>query len=410
MKTSTTYHKVASYEAKKGEFNTCILLYSGGLDTSVMLKWIQNEYNADVIALTIDIGQLHEDLAEVKQKALDLGAKEALVIDAKDRFADELLAKAIKANADYQGGYRLATCLGRVIKSQIAVEKAHEQNATVIAHGCTGKGNDQVRFDSYITTLDPSLKIIAPVREWSMSRETEIAYAEKHGIPLNSKIKPIYSYDDNMWGSSADDGDINDTNCIAKLDDILQVCTDPLNAPDESEVIEVGFEAGTPVSFNGKKGNMKEIIKNANSVGAKHGVGICQLIEDRLIGLKIRNIYEAPAAEILVQAHYNLEKLVSTLDLNKMKEGIDSQWGYFCYSAKWFDPAMNSIHAFQDAANKLVTGTVKLKLYKGAIQVVAVSSPYSMIEATHTINQNASAGFIELYNLAQKTSYNIHHE
>ncbi len=200
----SAYQKVASHEAHKGEFDTCVLLYSGGLDTSVMLKWIQEEYQAEVIALTVDIGQLHEDLEAARQKALKLGAKEALVIDATERFAEELLTRAIKANADYQDGYHLSTPLGRVILSQVAVEIAQQYGATVIAHGATGKGNDQVRFENYITTLAPEMKVIAPVREWSMGRDEEIAYAEHHGIPVKQTASKPYSYDDNMWGSTGE--------------------------------------------------------------------------------------------------------------------------------------------------------------------------------------------------------------
>ncbi len=416
MDQSSHYQKVASHEAHKGEFDRCLLLYSGGLDTSVMLKWIQEEYNAEVIALTVDIGQLHEDLEIARQKALMLGAKEALVVDATERFANELLTRAIKANADYQGGYHLSTPLGRVILSQIAVEVAQRYGATVIAHGSTGKGNDQVRFESYITTLAPEMKIIAPVREWSMGRDEEIAYAEKHGIPVKQTKSKPYSYDDNMWGSTGEGGEIEDPRLVPPLKNILEVCTHPEDAPDEAEIIEVEFEKGIPVAFNGEKSDIKEIIGQANTVGAKHGVGITHLIEDRLVGLKVRGVYEAPGAHILISAHERLEKLVSTRDLNEFKKTIDEKWAYLCYGAKWFEPTMDAIHAFQDSVNRYVTGTVTLRLYKGNCEVVALTSPYSLFDAKlatfdkdMSFNQNASAGFIELYNLAQRTAYNAHH-
>jgi len=417
MQTTTTYQKISSHEAKKGEFKTCPLLYSGGLDTSVMLKWIQDEYQAEIIALTIDVGQIHEDLEIARQKALKLGAKEAIIIDAKDRFAEQMLTRAIKANADYQGGYRLSTPLGRVILSQIAVEQAQKCGATVIAHGATGKGNDQVRFEGYITTLAPDLKIIAPVREWAMGRDEEIAYAEKHGIPITQTSAKPYSYDDNMWGSTGEGGEIEDPKLVPPLENILEVCTHPKDAPDESEIVAVTFEKGVPVCLNDKKLSISALVQKCNEVGARHGVGITHLIEDRLVGLKVRGIYEAPGAEILVTAHFNLEKLVSTRDVNELKQLIDQKWAYFCYGAKWFEPTMAAIHAFQDSTNERVTGTVKMRLYKGAATVVALESPYSLFNTNlatfnknAAFNQNASAGFIEIYNLPQKTFYSLHHE
>lgn len=419
MQTASSYQKVASHEAKKGEFKTCLLLYSGGLDTSVMLKWIQDEYEAEVIALTIDIGQLHEDLEAARDKALKLGAKAAYVIDAKDRFANEILTRAIKANATYQGDYHLSDPVGRVMISQIGVEIAKREGATVIAHGSTGKGNDQVRFESYITTLDPSLKIIAPVREWSMGRDEEIAYAKKHGIPVKQTAEKPYSYDDNMWGSTGEGGEIEDPKLIPPLEKILQFCTHPEQAPDTPEMIQIGFEEGIPVTFGGNRLSVAAIVHEANRVGAKHGVGISHMIEDRLVGLKVRGVFEAPAAKILITAHYNLEKLVSTRDLNEFKATIDEKWAYLIYGGKWFERTMTAIHAFQDSVNERVTGTVHLRLYKGTATVVAVESPFSLFNAdlatfnkNVAFNQNASAGFIEIYNLAQKTAYNVtrHHE
>jgi argininosuccinate synthase len=411
-----TYHKVASHEAKKGEFKTCLLLYSGGLDTSVMLKWIQDEYDADVIALTVDVGQLHEDLEAAKQKALKLGAKEAYVIDAKDRFANECLTRAIKANADYQGGYRLSTPLGRVVLAQVAVEMAQKTGATVIAHGSTGKGNDQVRFESYITTLAPGMKIIAPVREWGMGRDQEIAYAHEHGIPIKQTVDSPYSYDDNMWGSTGEGGEIEDPKLVPPLEKILQVCTHPEKAPAVPTLVKIGFSKGIPVTFDGEEFSVRQIVEKANAAGAQHGVGITHLIEDRLVGLKVRGIYESPGAEILVVAHYNLEKLVSTRDLNEFKKTVDEQWAYLCYGAKWFEPTMKAISAFQDAANEYVTGQVTVRLFKGTATVVAVESPFSLFNAdlatfnrNTAFNQNASAGFIEIYNLPQKTAFSIQH-
>ena len=410
MNSNVTYQKIASHEARKGSFDKCVLLYSGGLDTSIMLKWIQEAYNCSIVALTVDVGQLHEDLEAVKAKAIKLGAVEAVVIDAKEEFAENILARAIKANADYQGGYPLSTPLARVTLSEIAVRVAKERGIQVIAHGSTGKGNDQVRFENYITTLDANMKVIAPVREWSMGRDELIDYAKEHDIPIKQNKEYLYSHDDNMWGSTNEGGDIEDPGCIPNLAKFLQVCVTPEQAPDQPEIITVGFQQGIPCSINGETLSVVDVIEKANAAGARNGVGIVHLTEDRLVGLKVRGVYEAPGAEILIKAHYNLEKLVNTRDLNELKKTLDEKWAYLCYGAKWFDPSMDAIHAFQDTANQRVNGTVKVKLYKGKADVVAMESPYSLFDANlatfnkdASFNQNASAGFIEIYNLAQKT-------
>lgn len=414
MKKDTAYVKVASHEAQKGTFKKCLLLYSGGLDTSVMLKWIQEQYDCQVVALTLDIGQTADDLDEVKQKALDLGAVDAVVYDAKQRFADELLSIAIKANADYQGGYALSCPLGRVMISEIAVEVAKKYGCKVVAHGATGKGNDQVRFEAYITTLDPSLKIIAPVREWGMGRDEEIAYAEQHHIPIKQKAEKPYSYDENMWGNTGEGGEIEDPAKEPPLEEILQWCRVVEETPDKAQYIKVGFEAGVPVSLDGKKLPLDQIIAKCNQLGARHGVGVVNLIEDRLVGLKVRGIYENPAATILINAHKKLELLVSTQRENEFKEYIDGKWAYMLYSALWFEPTMRHLAAYIDSQNQKVTGEATVKLHKGAANVVALKSPYSLFDrdlATFdknaTFNQNASAGFTEIHNLAQRTAHKV---
>lgn len=415
MQTQNHYQKIASHEAKKGEFKTCLLLYSGGLDTSVMLKWIAEEYECEVIALTINIGQTADNLEEIKQKALNLGAKEAIVYDAKDEFADILLSEAIKANADYQGGYALGCPLGRVMISKVAVKIAEKYNCQVIAHGCTGKGNDQVRFEGYITTLNPKLKTIAPVREWGMGRDEEIAYAEKHNIPVIQTKKSPYSYDENMWANTGEGGEIENPELIPPLENILKWCHTPKNALDEAEIIEIEFEKGVPIAINGKKKKLSEIVQACNQIGGTHGVGVFHLIEDRIVGLKVRGVYENPAASILIAAHKKLEMLVSTREENEFKTFIDQKWAYLTYGAKWYDPVMYHLHAYQNSQNQKVSGTVKVKCYKGNIDVVALKSPYSLFDenlATFnknaSFNQNASAGFIELWNLPQKTSFNVY--
>ena len=415
MKNQSNYVKVASHEAKKGEFDKCLLLYSGGLDTSVMLKWIQEEYNCDVIALTINLGQTADNLEEIKEKALKLGAKNVIIYDAKDEFADILLAEAIKANADYQGGYALSTPLGRVAISKVAVKIAKEYECTVIAHGCTGKGNDQVRFEGYITTLDPTIKIIAPVREWGMGRQEEIEYAKKHNIPVKQQVDKPYSYDENMWGNTGEGGEIENPILIPPLKNILQWCKTKEEALDKEEIVEIEFNQGIPKKINGEEMKLSKLIFECNKIGAKHGVGVFHLIEDRLVGLKVRGVYENPGASILIEAHKKLEKLVSTREENELKTFIDTKWAYLTYAAKWYDPVMYHIHAFINSQNKKVTGTVKVKLFKGNIDVVALESKYSLFnenlatfEKNATFNQNASAGFIEIYNLAQKTAFNVY--
>lgn len=415
MKTETLYHKVASHEAKKGEFKKCLLLYSGGLDTSTILKWIQDQYECEVITLTIDIGQTADNLDAIKQKALSLGAKKAIVYDAKDEFADILLTEAIMANADYQGGYALSCPLGRVMISKVAVKIAHKYNCQVIAHGCTGKGNDQVRFEGYITTLDPKLKTIAPVREWSMGRDEQILYAQKHGIPVKQKKDIPYSYDENMWGNTGEGGEIENPSEIPIEEKILQWCVLPEKGNYRNEIIDIEFEKGKPIALNGEKKKLSEIIMTLNKIGGQHGVGIVHLIEDRIVGLKVRGVYEQPAASILIEAHKKLEKLVSTREENELKAFLDNKWAYLTYGAKWYDPVMYHIHAFINSQNKKVTGSVKVKLYKGNITVVALTSTNSLFDhnlATFykngAFNQNASAGFIEIYNLAQKTAFNLH--
>ncbi|MBI5411755.1 argininosuccinate synthase [Candidatus Peregrinibacteria bacterium] len=412
MKTITSYQKIASHEAKKGEFKRCLLLYSGGLDTSVMLKWIQENYDCEVVALTINLGQTADDLEAIKQKAINLGAKEAVVYDAKDEFADTLLSIAIKANADYQGGYALGCPLGRVMISQIAVRVAAKYGCQVIAHGCTGKGNDQVRFEGAIITLNPQLKTIAPVREWGMGRDEEIEYAEKHKIHVKQKKDSPYSYDENMWSNTGEGGEIEDPKLIPPLEKILQWCNTPEKAPDESETLKITFEKGIPVALNGHTQKLSHVIAALNKIGGRHGVGFIHLIEDRIVGLKVRGVYENPAAAILIAAHKNLEKLVSTRQENEFKSLIDAKWAYLTYAGQWLEPTMNHLHAFINDQNKKVTGVVTVQLYKGTIMVVAVESPYSLFNkdlATFnrnaTFNQNASPGFIEIYTLAMKTAY-----
>src|SRR3954454_24603192 len=322
----TILKKTASYEAEPGDVGRVLLLYSGGLDTSVMLKWIQDEYDAEVVALTVNLGQPGEDYEVVKGKALNLGAIEVHVVDARDEFAREYVLPAIKANADYGDGYPLFTALGRPLIAKLAVEYARRSGCDTIAHGCTGQGNDQVRIEATVATLAPELKTIAPVRSWQMGREEEIAYAREHGIPVKggTEVSP-YSIDDNLWGRSSEGRWIEDLD-HAPEDDVFQLVTRPEEAPDEAETVTIGFEEGVPVMIDGARFDLVELLERAAEVGCRHGVGIADHIEDRIVGLKVRDIYEVPAAAIVLPAHAELEKLVCTIHQNQFKPGLDRQW------------------------------------------------------------------------------------
>lgn len=403
------YTKVSSYEGRKGEIKRVVLLYSGGLDTSVMLKWIQDEYQAEVIALTIDIGQQADDLQAIKAKALKLGAVKAIVLDAKNEFAYHYLAKGIKANASYQGKYHLSTPLGRPLLAKLAVDVARQEGADCIAHGCTGKGNDQVRIEGSILTLAPEMKIIAPVREWSMGRDEELKYAKKHNIPVKQTAASPYSYDDNMWGVTGESGEIENPALIPPLDKILQVCRIIEKTPNKPQYLKLRFIKGLPVEVDGKPLGLAELIMFLNKVGAKHGVGVTHHIEDRLVGLKVRGLYEAPAAEIIISAHFNLEKYVSTRQENEFKATIDTKWAYLCYGALWYEPLMDDLNAYLDHVNQKVSGLVTVKLFKGQAEVVAVETANTIFDEklatfmkNDTFNQNASAGFIEIYTLQMR--------
>ncbi len=408
MRSKTNYIKVASYEGQVGEVKKVLLLYSGGLDTSVMLKWIQDKYNAKVVTLTADLGQQHDDLESIRKKALKFGAVAAIVLDLKEEFAKDYLAKGIKANASYQGDYHLSTPMGRAILAKNAVEVAQKVGADCIAHGCTGKGNDQVRIEGYILTCDPKMKIIAPVREWAMDRNEEIKYAQKNNIPIPASIDFPYSDDDNMWGITWEGGEITDPSQIAPEEKFLTTYFLPKDASGKEEFVRIQFKKGIPVALNGKKLTLAKLILQLNKIAGKHGVGTVYLLEDRLVGLKNRGVYEHPGAHVIIEAHKNLEKYVSTRTLNEIKQQMDLKWGYLCYGALWFDPAMEAINAFNDQVNEKVSGEVTIKLFKGGATVVAVKSPCALEFASfnntegYDFNVNSSAGFIEIYSLQMK--------
>jgi argininosuccinate synthase len=407
--------RTAGYEADPAEVKRVLLLYSGGLDTSVMLKWIQDRYGAEVVCLTVNLGQPGEDYAVIEDKAKRLGALECHVVDARERFARDFVVPAIKANALYGGGYPLFTALGRPLIAELAVEQARASGCDTIAHGCTGKGNDQVRIEATVATLAPELKTIAPVRDWQMGREEEIAYAREHGIPVKggTEVTP-YSIDDNLWGRSSEGRWIEDLE-HAPEDDVFQLVTRPEEAPDRAETVTVEFERGVPVGLNGERLELVELLERAGRIGCRHGVGIVDHIEDRIVGLKVRDIYEVPAAAILLPAHQELEKLVGTIHQNQLKPGLDQKWGYLVYAGLWWEPLRADLDAYMDAVNAQVTGTIGLRLYKGSARVVTRSSPNavydadlaSFAESGGLFSQAASPGFIELWSLQSRMAHRI---
>jgi argininosuccinate synthase len=410
--------RTATYQALPEEVHRVLLLYSGGLDTSVMLKWIQDQYDAEVVALTVNLGQPDEDYDVIRGKALQLGAVNARVVDAREEFATEYVSRAIKANAIYGLGYPLFTALGRPLIAKLAVDQARLTGCDTIAHGCTGKGNDQVRIEATVATLAPELKVIAPVRSWSMGREEELKYARRNGIPVKggTEVAP-YSIDDNLWGRSSEGRWIEQLDHEPE-DDVFQLVTRPEDAPDEAEAVLIEFERGTPVALNGERLALVELIERTASIGARHGVGIVDHIEDRIVGLKVRDIYEVPAATIVLLAHQELEKLVGTIHQNQLKPTLDQRWAYLVYAGLWWEPLRTDLDAYMDAANAHVTGEIGIRLYKGSARVVSRSSPYAVYdsqlatfaESGGLFSQAASPGFIELWSLQSRLAWRVRNQ
>ena len=405
----------ASYEADPSSVRRVLLLYSGGLDTSVMLKWIQDAYGAEVVCLTVNLGQPGEDYAVIEGKALRLGALECHVVDAREEFARDYVARAIKANAIYGSGYPLFTALGRPLIAKLAVAQARASGCDTIAHGCTGKGNDQVRIEATIATLAPELKVIAPVRSWRMGRDEEIAYAREHGIPVKGGTEAApYSIDDNLWGRSSEGRWIEDLG-HAPEDDVFSLVTRPQEAPEEPETVELEFERGVPVALDGDRLGLVELIERVAELGARHGVGIVDHIEDRIVGLKVRDIYEAPAAAIILPAHEELERLVCTIHQNQFKPALDRQWAYLVYAGLWWEPLREDIDAYVDAVNARVRGKIGVRLYKGRAQVVTRESENAIYDAALAsfaesgglFSQSSSPGFIELFSLQSRMAWRL---
>ena len=386
-----------------------VLAYSGGLDTSVLLKWIQEKYDADIITVTLDIGQ-KEDLKKIEDKAKTLGALKHYSIEAKKEFVGNYVFPAVKANALYQEKYPLSTALSRPLIASKLVDVAEKEKAHAVAHGCTGKGNDQVRIEVGVKSLSPKLEVIAPVREWEMTRDKEIEYAKEHGIPVPVDIEKPYSIDQNLWGRSAEAGILEHPE-KEPPENAFEWTAPPEKAPDKPEYLSLEFERGIPKALNGQDMDPVELIELVNETAGAHGVGRIDHIEDRLVGIKSREVYECPAATVIIEAHKDLEKIVLTRHEYFFKQQVDARWSLLVYTGLWTEPLKDDLEAFIEKTQEKVNGEVKVKLYKGGLKVVGRSSPFSLYDfnlATYdigtTFDQSSSAGFIELWGLPTRVA------
>jgi argininosuccinate synthase len=385
-----------------------ILAYSGGLDTSVMVPWIGEKYNFDVVTFTVDLGQ-GEDIERIRQKALRTGAIDAVALDARNLFVDCFVFPALMAGALYEGKYPLATALGRPLIAKLMVDAAREHKAKAVAHGCTGKGNDQVRFDVTFQTLAPDLKIIAPVREWKMNREEEIAFAAKHGIPVEATKESPYSVDLNLWGRSCEAGVLEDP-WDEPPAGAFAWTVDPAKAPNEPAYVTIDFEHGRPIALDGQKLDGVPLIDRLNKLGGQHGVGRIDHVENRLVGIKSRELYEAPAAVILHDAHRELESLCLSKPAQRFKTLVSQEYADIIYNGLWFSALHQDLFAFVSSNQRFVTGQVRVKLFKGKATVVGRKSEYSLYskklatyESGDNFDHDAARGFIRLWGLGQQT-------
>ncbi|WP_166703013.1 argininosuccinate synthase [Bacillus albus] len=383
-----------------------VLAYSGGLDTSVAIKWLQ-EKNYDIIALCLDLGE-GKDLAFVKEKALSVGAIKSYMIDVQEEFANEYALMAMQAHTLYEGKYPLVSALSRPLIAKKLVEIAEQEGATAVAHGCTGKGNDQVRFEVSIQALNPYLEVIAPVREWKWSREEEIAYAKENDVPIPINLDSPFSIDQNLWGRSNECGILEDP-WAAPPEDAYEMTLALEDTPNKPEFVEIGFEAGVPTTLNGTAYSLSELIKTLNALAGKHGVGRIDHVENRLVGIKSREVYECPAAMTLITAHKELEDLTHVKEIAHFKPVIEQKITELIYNGLWFSPLKQALHAFLQETQKNVTGTVRVKLFKGHAIVEGRKSEYSLYDeklATYTaqdeFNHDAAVGFISLFGLPTK--------
>ncbi len=382
-----------------------VLAYSGGLDTSVIIRWLKEEHGYDVYAVAIDLGE-ERDYAAIREKALTIGAVGAEVIDAKDEFARDFLFPALQANAMYEDRYPLSTALGRPLIAKLVGEVALREQADAVAHGSTGKGNDQVRFEVTWAVLFPHLKQMAPIREWAMSRDQEIEYAKQHGIPIPVDKKSPYSYDTNLWGKSAEAGPLEDP-WFEPTKDVHQWTVDPEEAPDTPAYVEIGFEKGVPVSLDGQPLPPAELITQLNALAGAHGVGRIDMVENRLVGIKSRETYECPAATVLLSAHRDLEGLCLEREVAHYKRMLELKYADLVYYGLWYSPLRAALDAFMNETQQTVTGTVRLKLHKGNCIPVGRKSPSSLYRldlATYDtgdrFDQRASKGFIQLWGMS----------
>ena len=386
----------------------CVLAYSGGLDTSVAVRWIMENHGLDVVALAVDVGQERQDLDFVRQKALGIGAVESIVRDVREEYVEEYLTWALKANALYENKYPLLSAMSRPIIVKHLVEEAHRQRARYIAHGCTGKGNDQVRFEVGVAALDPDLEVIAPVREWDLgTREQEMDWAEQREIPVPTTKDNPYSIDDNLWGRAIECGVLEDP-WVEPPADIYTLTNDARTdaCGSEPEYAEISFEQGVPVALDGDLMSFHEIINRMNELGGKHGFGRIDMIENRLIGVKSREIYEVPGALTLITAHKALEDLCLEREVLHYKLGVEQKWAELVYNGMWFSPLKEALDGFIETTQQLVTGDVRLRFFKGSCVTVGRRSPYSLYDyslatydAADTFDHAAAKGFIDLHGL-----------
>jgi argininosuccinate synthase len=386
----------------------CVLAYSGGLDTSVAIHWIKENYNCDVVALALDVGANDKDLDFIKQKALAIGASASYVVDAKKLFAYDYILPTLQANAQYESKYYLSASLSRPLISQLLVEVAEKEGADFVAHGCTGKGNDQVRFEVSVAALNPNLKVIAPVRDWGWSREEEIDYAIKHNIPVPVGKENPFSLDVNLWGRSCEAGVLEDPWAEAP-EAAFGWTVNPAEAPDQPEYLTIGFEQGVPASVNGEELDLVSLIEKVHAIAAAHGVGRIDHVENRLVGIKSREVYEMPAAVVLTLAHKELETITLPRELHHFKLGLEQKYAEQVYYGLWFSPLKLALDAFIKESQKTVTGSVRVKLFKGSAQVVGRQSPltlYSYDLATYDkadkFDHKAAKGFIDIFGLPTK--------
>jgi argininosuccinate synthase len=389
-----------------------VLAYSGGLDTSVAIKWIKEKYNLDVIALTIDVGN-ERDFSTIRQKALNVGAIKALVVDAKDSYVKEYVFPALQADALYEGEYPLATALARPLMAKLLVDAARGEGVSTVAHGCTGKGNDQVRFEVSINALAPELKIIAPAREWGMTREQTINYAQRYGIPVSVTAASPYSIDENLWGRSIECGVLEDP-WVEAPEEVFTWTRSVGEAPDKSEYVEIGFEKGVPVTIDGQQLDGVSLIQQLNELAGRHGVGRIDHLENRLVGIKSREIYEAPAATVLLQAHQALEAMTLSKSQLRFKQKVAQEYADLIYNGLWFTRLHQDLAAYVKSSQRFVTGIVRLKLFKGSSSVVGRKSPFSLYSyglATYdkadVFDQSASPGFIHIWGLSARTQAQV---